>query len=68
YRNADLAFVKRTRIGERQDLELRTEVFNLTNTPAFAQPNGTLGNAAFGTITSTVSDPRVIQFGIKFNF
>jgi len=27
-----------------------------------------LGTSAFGTITSTASDPRVIQFGLKVNF
>jgi len=50
------------------DLEFRAEIFNLTNTPAFGQPNGVLGNAAFGTIISTAADPRVIQFGLKANF
>ena len=68
YRNADIALIKHTRIGERPDLEFRAEVFNLTNTPAFGQPNGVLGSAAFATITSTASDPRVLQFGLKVNF
>ena len=40
---------------------------NLTNTPPLANPNGVVGNAAFGTITSA-GDPRVIQFGLKLNF
>jgi len=39
----------------------------LTNTPPLGNPNGVLGNAAFGTITSA-GDPRVIQFGLKLNF
>jgi hypothetical protein len=64
----DIAFIKHTRIGERSEVELRSEIFNLTNTAAFAQPNGVLGNAAFGTITSTVADPRVIQMGVKVSF
>jgi len=68
YRDADLAFIKHTLLTERVDLEFRTEIFNLTNTPAFGQPNGTLGSSAFGTITSTVADPRVLQFGIKVNY
>jgi ABC-type glycerol-3-phosphate transport system permease component len=45
----------------------RTEIFNLTNTPPLANPNGVVGNAAFGTITAA-GDPRVIQFGLKVNF
>jgi len=56
------------------DLEFRAEIFNLTNTPAFAQPNGVLppsnqtSKSAFGTITATAADPRVIQFGLKLNY
>ena len=68
YHNADLALIKHTRATVRLDVEFRTEVFNLTNTPAFAQPNGVLGSSGFGTITATVSDPRVVQFGLKLNY
>ena len=68
YRDADIAFIKHTRLREEMDLEFRAEIFNLTNTPAFGQPNGVLGSSAFGTITSTATDPRVIQFGLKLNY
>ncbi len=67
YRTADIAFIKRTYFGEVRNFEFRTEIFNLTNTPPLGNPNGVLGNAAFGTITSA-GDPRVIQFGLKLNF
>jgi hypothetical protein len=67
YRNADIAFIKRTYFGETLNLEFRTEVFNLTNTPPLGNPNVVLGSAGFGSITSA-GDPRVIQFGLKFNF
>lgn len=67
YRTADIAFIKRTSFGETRNFEFRTEIFNLTNTPPLANPNGVVGNAAFGTITSA-GDPRVIQFGLKLNF
>ncbi len=66
-RTADIAFIKRTYFGEDINFEFRTEIFNLTNTPPLANPNGVVGNAAFGTITSA-GDPRVIQFGLKLNF
>ena len=33
-------------------LQLRLEVFNVTNTPSFAVPDGALGAATFGRITS----------------
>jgi len=53
YRDADIAFIKHTRVRELVELEFRTELFNLTNTPAFGQPNGVVGSSAFGTITAT---------------
>ncbi len=67
YRDVDLALVKHTRPTEKIDAEFRTEVFNLTNTPAFAQPNGSFGAAAFGSITSTTTEQRVIQFAIRLS-
>jgi hypothetical protein len=67
YRTADISFIKRTYFGEVMNFEFRTEIFNLTNTPPLGNPNGVVGNAAFGTITSA-GDPRVIQFGLKLNF
>lgn len=67
YRDLDMAAVKHTAIAERFDLELRAEVFDITNTPAFAQPNGSVGASAFGSITSTVTDPRVIQFALRLS-
>ncbi len=65
YRDADIALVKHTKVGERVDVELRGELFDVTNTPGFSQPNGSFGTAAFGSITSTVTDPRVAQVAIK---
>ena len=67
YRNLDIAAVKHTNVGERVDLEFRAEIFDVTNTPAFAQPNGSFGAAAFGSITSTVTDPRVVQFALRLS-
>ena len=49
YRDLDVALVKHTRLAERNDVEFRAEVFDVTNTPAFAQPNGSFGAAAFGS-------------------
>ena len=41
------------------------EAFNITNTPRFAPPNQSFGNALFGQVTSQSNQPRVIQFGLK---
>jgi hypothetical protein len=59
--------VKHTALAERADLEFRAELFNVTNTPAFAQPNGSFGSPAFGSITSTTTDPRVLQLAIRIS-
>ena len=67
YRDLDIALVKHTKLTERTDMEFRAEMFDVTNTPAFAQPNGSFGTPAFGSITSTVTDPRVIQFAVKLS-
>jgi hypothetical protein len=67
YRDLDLALVKHTTLFLEAGLEFRAELFNVTNTPAFAQPNGSFGSPAFGSITSTITDPRVMQFAIRFS-
>ena len=68
YRDLDLGLVKNTQLGDRVILELRGEVFNVTNTPAFAQPNATVGATNFGSITATTADPRVAQVAGKLRF
>ena len=67
YRDLDLALVKHTTLFHETGLEFRAELFNVTNTPAFSQPNGSFGSAAFGSITSTTTDPRVMQLAIRFS-
>jgi hypothetical protein len=62
-----MALVKHTKLWEQTDLELRAEMFDVTNTPAFSQPNGSFGAAAFGSITSTTTDPRVVQFALRLS-
>ena len=67
YRNLDFAAIKHTQLAERFDAEFRVEFFNLTNTPAFAQPNGSFGAPAFGSITSTNTEPRVLQLALRLS-
>jgi len=73
--NFDFALFKRTQFGtnERLGLELRTEFFNIFNRTQFAPPNTiccTANNGNFGVITATApgTNPRLIQFGLKFLF
>jgi len=67
YRDLDLALVKHTVLAERTELEFRAEMFDVTNTPSFAQPNGSFGAAAFGSVTATATDPRVVQFALRLS-
>ena len=67
YRDVDLAVIKRVPIGGPRSVELRAEIFNLLNTPAFGQPAGVLGAANFGSITGA-ADPRVVQLAVKVAF
>ena len=64
-RNLDLSLSKSFSITERMRLQFRAESFNFTNTPAFGQPGANLNGLGVGQITSA-SDPRRIQFGLKF--
>jgi len=65
--NFDFTLMKRTRIGENKIIEFRSEFFNIFNHANFGNPNGNIGSANFGRITTT-DDPRLIQFGLKFTF
>jgi hypothetical protein len=67
YRDFDFALVKNTTLFREAGLEFRAELFNITNTPAFGQPNGSFGSAAFGSITSTTTDPRVMQLAVRIS-
>jgi hypothetical protein len=76
--NWDISILKNTRLTERQLLQFRTEFFNTFNHPQFNNPNsngGFLSNAvpdvasgAFGHITTTSVNPRIIQLALKYNF
>ena len=59
---------KIVRFGTRR-AEIRADFFNALNIPHYANPNGTLGNANFGRITSILAQTeRVIRFGARFLF
>jgi len=64
-RNLDLSLHKNFQITENMRVQFRAESFNFTNTPAFGQPGATINGLGVGQITSA-SDPRRLQFGLKF--
>ncbi len=67
YRDLDIALIKHFTAFRETGIEFRAELFNVTNTPAFSQPNGSFGSAAFGSITSTTTDPRVMQLALRIS-
>ncbi len=68
-RNIDLAVERTFPLREWGELRFRSEFFNLTNTPNFGGPISNLvAGAAFGLITSTTTNPRIIQFALKYSF
>lgn len=66
----DLSLVKQIRFGERINLRLEANAFNIFNTPQFAAPISSLSNPRFGQITATRVgfNPRQIQLGVKLSF
>jgi hypothetical protein len=67
--NWDFSVAKETVLGaENRRLRFEADFFNLFNMAHFSNPNNTLGNSNFGTISSDRLPPRLIQLGAKFSF
>jgi Carboxypeptidase regulatory-like domain/TonB-dependent Receptor Plug Domain len=68
--NLDLGVQRSFAFTERHVLDFRAEFFNFTNTPKFGNPinDFAAGPGVFGLITSTVGNPRIIQFALKYRF
>jgi len=64
----DFSLFKSIPVTERVRLQLRVESFNFFNHPNFGLPNGAIGTAAAGTVSSTVGSPRQNQFALKVLF
>jgi hypothetical protein len=71
--NIDLALQKRFQMpySERHSIQIRAEAFNVTNSVQFDvnSLNLDIGNQAnFGKYTGTLGNPRVFQFGARYEF
>jgi carboxypeptidase family protein len=69
----DTSLFKRISLGERWNMQLRAEVFNILNhtnlgPPTLAVFAGTSVSPAAGVITTTATSSRQIQFALKLNF
>jgi len=69
-RNLDFAVLRTFPLPrEGMAIDFRAEAFNLTNHPNFGQPASNLASpATFGVISTTVSNPRLLQFALKLRF
>jgi hypothetical protein len=68
-RNADLAVSRSFAMREFGSLQFRTEFFNATNTANFGNPiSNRSAGGAFGLITSTTGNPRIVQFALKYSY
>lgn len=68
--NTDFSVIKRFALPwEGMGLDFRAEMFNLFNHAQFGLPGNDINApSSFGLVSSTVNNPRVIQFGLKFTF
>lgn len=78
YFSDNVSLFKGFAIREGSSVEVRFDAFNMTNTPAFANPTSSLTSSNFGKITGIVASgvgivngvggPRVLQAGAKYIF
>ena len=69
-RDLDLGIQRSFPVTETSSLQFRAEFFNFTNTPKFGAPvnDHAAGPGVFGVISSSASNPRIMQFALKLNF
>ena len=63
----DMLVSKLIRLGT-QRVELRLDVSNLFNTFNWGNPATNFNSGTFGRITTQAGAPRILQFGIKYDF
>jgi Carboxypeptidase regulatory-like domain/TonB-dependent Receptor Plug Domain/TonB dependent receptor len=68
FRDLDFSIFKEFPVTETTRLQFRAEAFNLTNTPSFNLPSivDYQNTSNFGESTTTRSNPREIQFALKY--
>lgn len=69
YKNLDFSLFKNFAIYEQLKGQFRWEVFNVTNTPQFSNPNSNFFDGNFGRIQGTrFRSNRIMQFALRLNF
>jgi len=67
--NTDFSVIKQFALPwENMGLNFRAEFFNLFNHAQFGLPVNDVNALGFGSVNSTVNNPRLVQFGLKLTF
>jgi hypothetical protein len=74
FANFDMSLFREVRLGGGRAVQVRVEIFNLTNTAHFANPQNSVTASNFGVISSTANsgregiDERLFRLGLRFSF
>ncbi|RPI56521.1 MAG: hypothetical protein EHM55_05055 [Acidobacteria bacterium] len=72
--NFDMSVFRQFALGSTRTLQFRLEIFNLTNTPHFSNPEGSVTASDFGIIDGTANsgregiDERLFRIGVRLGF
>lgn len=64
----DSSLFKTFKFTERANLQFRVDFFNTFNHPDFNPPTARVGRSSNGVVSSTSTDPRRLQFGLRLAF
>jgi hypothetical protein len=64
----DAELIKRIKVGESKEVELRLDAINVLNTPTFGNPTVDINSANFGLIALPTQGNRTFTFGARLNF
>jgi len=66
----DTSFSRNLNLSGGKRIELRVEAFNIFNHSNWANPTVQIGSTSLtnGRVTNTASDPRIMQFAVKYGF
>ncbi|HLI76912.1 MAG TPA: hypothetical protein VKV02_08195, partial [Acidobacteriaceae bacterium] len=66
--NSDFSVIKQFRLPREIGLNFRAEFFNLFNHPEYGSPIADINAPGFGSVNSTVNNPRLVQFALKLSY
>ncbi len=66
--NSDFSVIKDFPLPREIGLNFRAEFFNLFNHPEYGMPINDINQPGFGSVNSTVNNPRLVQLALKLSF